>query len=54
MYKVKCEGVKDTEGQHDTLGGPAGSHTSQLDLIMGYQVSDMIGYFVQLFCDWGR
>jgi hypothetical protein len=25
--------MKDTDVQHDTLGGPSGSHTSQLNLI---------------------
>jgi hypothetical protein len=42
------------DGQHDTLGGPAGSHTSQLDLIEGYRVPDKTRYFSQLFCDWER
>jgi hypothetical protein len=40
--------------QHDTLGGPAGSHTSQLDLFPGSRASDKAGYFVQLSCDWRR
>jgi hypothetical protein len=40
------------DGQHDTLGGPAESHTPQLDLILGYRAFGKTGYFVQLFCDW--
>jgi hypothetical protein len=32
----KNAGGEDMDSQHDTLGGPAGSYTSQLDLTTGY------------------
>jgi hypothetical protein len=39
------------DGQHDTLGGPAESHTSQPDLTAGYIVSDKTGYlFTIILC----
>ncbi len=40
IRQVKCEGGKDTDGEHDTIGKPAGSHTTQPDLITGSRVSD--------------
>jgi hypothetical protein len=42
QVKVWGEGA---DSQHDTLGGPAGSHTSQLNLTMGYRVSNKTGCF---------
>jgi hypothetical protein len=42
----------DTEGQHDTVGGPVGlpgSCTSQLDLIAVTRLSEKTGYFAQYF-----
>jgi hypothetical protein len=36
---------KDADGQHDTLGWPAGSDTSRLDLIAGCRAFDKTGYF---------
>jgi hypothetical protein len=36
---------KDTDGQHVSLGRPAGSQPSQLDLIEGCRVSDEAEYF---------
>jgi hypothetical protein len=35
-----------TDSQCDTLGGPAGSHTSQLDLTVDSRASDKTGSFL--------
>jgi hypothetical protein len=50
----KTRGGEDMDCQHNTLGGSAGSHTSQLDLTMVSRASNKTGSFIQLFCDWGR
>ncbi len=42
---VKQEGREDMDGQHDTLGRPAGSHTSQLDLTAVSRAYDETGSF---------
>jgi hypothetical protein len=36
------------DGQHDTLGGPVDSHTSQLDLIAVFKAYNKAVFFVQL------
>jgi hypothetical protein len=51
--RYKIEGGH-MDSQHDALGRPAESHTSQLDLIVVSRASDKTRSFVQLFCDWGR
>ncbi len=38
--RVNMGGGEDMDSQHDTFCGPAGSYTSQADLIKGYRVSD--------------
>jgi hypothetical protein len=40
---------EDMDSQHDTFDAPAGSHTSQLDLIMGFRASDKTGYLYYYF-----
>ncbi len=39
--------VQDTDSEHDILGRPAGSHTSQLGFIAVSRASDKTGYFIQ-------
>jgi hypothetical protein len=41
----KNMGGEDTDGQHDTLSGPADSRTYQLGLITGGTVPDKTEYF---------
>ncbi len=40
------------DGHHDTLGGPGGSHTSQLDLIAVSRASNKAGFLYNYFVTW--
>ncbi len=56
IYKKKHTGFRISgmpktpylDGQHDTLGGPGDSHTSQLDLIAVFKAYNKAVVFVQL------